>query len=369
MLVILVTCLLMAAWTTWFFGSRVAVYAVSASARLEVDTAPYPVEAHIPGRVVSTALTMGRVVKAGEVLVELDVRAQSLGVSEEQARIGGIGPQIDRLQDELAEQSNSRRAERVAANVAEKEARARHDEAVAAADFAANEEQRIKTLAARGLIRQADLIRAQSETKQKRAAAEALRLVAERIAAEQDRNDTEHRIKIERLERELAGLRAQVQTGTATVKRLQHEGELRQIVAPVGGTLAEVAALAIGRVLQPGDSVATIVPIGSLRIVAAFSPAEAFGRIRLGQPARLRLEGFPHTQYGSVGGVVSSVASELREGWVRVELALTQVTAPVPMQHGLPGSVEVEIERISPASLVLRAAGHRLAPRPDFVRR
>jgi membrane fusion protein (multidrug efflux system) len=368
-LVILTASLLLAAWTAWFFGARVVVYAVSDSARLEVDKAPYPVEAQVSGRVVSTALTLGRVVSAGEVLVELDVRAQSLSVSEEQARMDGIGRQIARLQTEIAEQLNSRRAEQAAGDVAGKEAQARHEEATAVAEFAANAEQRVKALADKGLIGQAELTRAQSEARQKRAAAEALRLTAERIAAEQRHRATEHRIVVERLEREIAGLRAQVQTGTLTVKRLEHEGALRQIVAPVAGTLAEVATLAVGRVLEPGQTVATIIPTGSLRIVAGFAPAEAFGRVHLGQPARLRLDGFPPTQYGSVLASVSSVASELRDGQVRVELALAPaVQTNVPMQHGTPGTVEVEVERISPASLVLRAVGRRMAPKPASER-
>lgn len=369
-LAVVITCLLLAVWTSWFFGARIAVYAVSADARLEVDTAPYPVEAPVSGLVVSTTLTMGRIVTAGEVLVELDVRAQNFGLLEEQARLGGLGPQIARLQGEIAAQSTSRRAEQAAADVAVKEAQAHHEEAAAVAEFAANAELRTRTLADKGLIRQEEMIRAQSETKQKRAAAEALRLTAERIAAEQQHKDTEHRIKIERLEREIANVRAQVQTGTATVKRLQHEGDRRQIVAPVNGTLAEVATLAVGRVLQPGQTIATIVPTGGLRVIAGFTPAEAFGRVQAGQTARLRLEGFPPTQYGSVYAIVSSVASELREGRVRVELQLTPTARPtVPMQHGLPGTVEVEVERTSPASLVLRAVGHRMAPNPPSDRR
>lgn len=361
-LAILVTCVLLAVWAAWFLLGDVAVYAVSDTARLEVASAPHPVEAPVEGVVVSTQLTMGRLVRAGEVLVELDVRAQNLGLLEEQARIGGIGPQIARIQGEIAAQSNSRRAEQAAAAVAVKEAQARHEEAVAAAEFAATAEQRTKALADKGLIRTEEMIRAQSETKQKRAAAEALRLTAERIAAEQRHTDTEHRIKIERLEREMAGLRAQAQTGTATVKRLQHEGQRRQIVAPVDGTLAEVATLAVGRVVQPGQTVATIVPTGGLRIVAGFTAAEAFGRVQTGQRARLRLHGFPPTQYGSVQAVVSTIASELREGRVRVEFALAPAErGTVPMQHGLPGTIQVEVERISPASLVLRAVGRRMA--------
>jgi membrane fusion protein (multidrug efflux system) len=40
----------------------------------------------------------------------------------------------------------------------------------------------------------------------------------------------------------------------------------------------------------------------------------------------------------------------------------------VPLQHGLPGSVEVEVERASPAALTLRTAGQLLtAPRSAFI--
>jgi len=211
------------------------------------------------------------------------------------------------------------------------------------------------------LIQQADLARAQSETRQKRAAVEALRLAGERLGAAQLHQDAEHRVRLERLRREIAALRAEQTTGAATVDRLEYEGQQRRIVAPVAGTLAEVATLAAGQVLQAGDAVATIIPDGGLRIVAAFLPAEALGRVRAGQPARLRLDGFPPTQFGSIGAVVSTAARELRDGRVRVELALTSLPAGVPVQHGLPGRVEIQVEQLSPAALVMRAAGLRLA--------
>ena len=58
---------------------------------------------------------------------------------------------------------------------------------------------------------------------------------------------------------------------------------------------------------------------------------------------------------------VTSVAAEARDGVIRVELQLPPETpTAMPLQHGLPGTVEVEVERISPAALVLRAVGTRL---------
>ena len=56
------------------------------------------------------------------------------------------------------------------------------------------------------------------------------------------------------------------------------------------------------------------------------------------------------------------MASEVRDGRVRVELTVaSEPPARLPLQHGLPGTVEVEVEQATPATLVLRAAGQLLA--------
>jgi membrane fusion protein (multidrug efflux system) len=55
------------------------------------------------------------------------------------------------------------------------------------------------------------------------------------------------------------------------------------------------------------------------------------------------------------------VGSEPREDGVRVELLLRpDPGSRIPLQHGLPGSAEIEVERLSPASLALDAAGRYL---------
>jgi membrane fusion protein (multidrug efflux system) len=66
---------------------------------------------------------------------------------------------------------------------------------------------------------------------------------------------------------------------------------------------------------------------------------------------------------------VQSVASETRDGRLRVDLALDpSQSPPVALEHGLPGAVEVETERVAPVALLLRALGRSMAtanPRPD----
>jgi len=94
------------------------------------------------------------------------------------------------------------------------------------------------------------------------------------------------------------------------------------------------------------------------KIVASFAPAVALGRIYPGLPATMRLDGFPWAQYGTIQATVRHVATKINDGSVQVELAI--IAPPrsfVPLQQGLPGEVEIELEQISPALLLLRAAG------------
>jgi len=133
-----------------------------------------------------------------------------------------------------------------------------------------------------------------------------------------------------------------------------------QIVASGDGRLGEVAPLRAGSFVREGDRLAAIIPDGLLRVVASFPPSEAIGRVRKGQKAWLRLDGFPAAEYGPIVANVVSVGNEVRDGKVQVELAL-QPNPRIPLQHGLPGELDVEVDRISPASYLLRKAGGYLA--------
>jgi membrane fusion protein (multidrug efflux system) len=158
---------------------------------------------------------------------------------------------------------------------------------------------------------------------------------------------------------QLAGMKAKL---GAVVDRLESELELRRVVAPVSGTVGEASNLKIGTVVSAGERLGAIVPGGSLKIVAQFQPADALGRIQTGQRARLRLDGFPWTQYGALSATVTRIANEVRDGLVRVELK-PAADFQLALQHGLPGAAEVEVEQISPAALLLRVAGQALTPK------
>ena len=110
-----------------------------------------------------------------------------------------------------------------------------------------------------------------------------------------------------------------------------------------------------------GTRLCTIVPSGNLRAVAYFESATAAGRVKPGQAARLRLFGFPWTKFGVLRAHVERVGTEPREGLIRVELELDSAQkSRIPVEHGLQGSAEVEVEQVAPVALVLDAAGRYL---------
>jgi membrane fusion protein (multidrug efflux system) len=72
----------------------------------------------------------------------------------------------------------------------------------------------------------------------------------------------------------------------------------------------------------------------------------------------VRLLGFPWTKYGALSVRVTNVGSEPSDGLVRVELAVSRAPGnTAPLEHGLPGLVEVKVEQTSPLAMVLDAAG------------
>ena len=138
---LLIAGVLLGLWVAWFFRARVAVYAVSETADLEVDRAAHPVESQYSGRVVTSTLALDREVEAGEVLIELDADMQKLQLTEERTKLGALGPQIQSLEDQIAAEGRAAEQEQQTAAVALDEGRAHFREADAAAHLAESEAQ------------------------------------------------------------------------------------------------------------------------------------------------------------------------------------------------------------------------------------
>ncbi|HKR02646.1 MAG TPA: HlyD family efflux transporter periplasmic adaptor subunit [Pyrinomonadaceae bacterium] len=347
--------LILGLWTYWALVARISLYESSSDARLEAEHAAHPVEAPVAGRVIANHLAVGQQVSAGQVLVELDASTERLQLQEEQTQPAALNAQVISLRNDIESEEQALDQARRTARQAIDETRAQSREATAAARFARTEAERLEPLHKGGFISDLDFLRTKSKAEEQEAVAESRNIAVGRLEQEHLTAERDRQARIERLKGEIARIEAQMPTGRATIKRMEHEVGMRQIHAPVSGRVGEVAELRVGAVVQGGAKLGTIIPEGGVRAVAYFPPQAALGRIQPGQPALIRLEGFPWSQYGSLAATVATVASETSDGRVRVELEVSPGQASsIPLQHGLPGTVEIEVKKASPLMLILQ---------------
>ncbi len=362
---LLVAAALGAGWVWWFTATEVPLYEVTAAARLETNRAAYVIQSPIDGKLVFSDLTVGRRVKVGDELARVESDLQKLQRAESRSRIGSIDAQIRALENELllSESAAGDEGRTTLSNI--EVAKQQLKSAEAPARYLEGEIDRVKRLQAQGLIAERDYQRAISDAAEKRGTSDSLRATIDRMEREQRQRDSQRLVCHQQIRSEITKLMGEIQATRSSLDRLDFEIDRRIIRAPVAGLVGEAAVLRPGAFLTEGQKLAAVVPEGGTIMVAQYPPASALGRIQPGQTARIRLQGFPWMQYGSLQGTVARVASEVRDGTVLVELELGPVgQSSIPIQHGLPGSVEVEVERISPVKLALRLAGNwATAPR------
>lgn len=351
------------AWLAWMAFAEITVWETTGSARVEVSREAQSVEAGVGGRVTRVAVALDQEVAEGDVLVELDGQDLALRVEETTTRQAAAARREEALlAAQAAAEAALGQAEATAAAAGD-EARAHLREAESAATLADAQRARTEKLHASGGVSDEALESAQQVAAQRAAAVEAARTAVERLALQARQDESERRAAVEELRQQVAEVAGDRAAATSALARLAWEMDRTRLRAPVAGRVGELVPLYVGGLVSAGARVGAIVPDGELRVVAFFTPEAALGRVAPGQAARVRLDGFPWTRFGSLGATVTRVAREPRDGQVRVELAVTADPASaIPVQHGLTGTVEVAVEEASPLALALRAAG-------DLVRR
>jgi multidrug resistance efflux pump len=334
---IVIALALAAGWTTWACKARVTRYEISESARLEVDAAAYPVQTSVSGQLAASQLILGKEVHLGDVLAEIESDNERLSLQEERTRLATLEPQLAALRSQMQSQDQGRTDERRVLSLSIDQARAQYREALVQASSAEQESERAGRLQAEGIMAEADAQRAKAVAQGKRSAAESLKIAISRLEPELEVRDTDRQVGVKESLGDAAKLQASMATSSARIKRLEYEIERRRIRAPISGRLGECANVRPGSHISEGQQLGVILPSGKLQIIAEFLPS-ALGKVRPGQHALLRLQGFPWAQYGTVSAQVSRVAGEIRDGKVRVELAVSSAApSRIPFQHGLPG--------------------------------
>lgn len=145
-------------------------------------------------------------------------------------------------------------------------------------------------------------------------------------------------------ERQRVALTQELVKGRARLKA-------HRLIAPVDGTVQQLAVHTIGGVATPAQTLLVVVPDGAPLEVEALIANKDGGFVMPGQSAEIKLDAFPFTRYGTVPGVVESLSRDSvpdeRLGLVykaRVRLArdhLLHDGRPLALGPGLATTVEI----------------------------
>ncbi len=356
LIAVVVMVIVLALWGAWAGLAEVTLWETGAG-RVESIHRAHVVGASSSGRVVSVAAELGREVHSGEVLVELEADDVSAQLREAVVRREAFVAQIDAIEVEI--EAAAALAESIArgSTFAVAEARAQRRRAGEEARWAREQASRLERLVASRSV--ADEIggQAASEAAAWKSEARAAAFATKRVAGEADTREADAIVQLQGLRRERSRLIGQRDSAQAEIEGHTAERSRRRITAPVDGVVGERTELRPGSVVLEGQRVLTIVPRGPLRVVAKFPSRTTVGRLRPGQLARMRLEGFPWTRFGVVQLRVVRVGAEVQSGYLRVEFDIEKVPSEILLTHALQGTVEVAVERASPLEVMLRSVG------------
>jgi HlyD family secretion protein len=151
-----------------------------------------------------------------------------------------------------------------------------------------------------------------------------------------------------------------------TLNKANRMQDFTQVVAPVDGTVQDVADRSVGSVLKEAETLVTLVPDDADLYVEAQVAARDIGYLKLGDTVRVKLESYPFQRFGTVGGVLSVISPDsqpVKEGddshrVYKVQVHLTdtgQLAARgIHLKPGLVSSAEIKTGGETIATYILR---------------
>jgi len=253
---------------------------------------------------------VGDGVRQGDLLFRLDTERLD-------RQIGALAQRIERLREECAREENlgHRLASQYAATRAKSVSEIEHLEqerrgriALAEAEWsrARQEQSRSRTLIEEGVLPRSRLEEDHLRTVQAEEKLKQARLPVNRATLDV----LEKEYELRREEVELRSFSRKREWEAAQKEQVQLESEHRRhfIRAHVNGLVVS-GELQVGDVVPPGRVVLTIVQQLGLRIDVAV-PSRDLGGIRVGMPARIRLDAYDHQKYGTMEGTVISISPD-----------------------------------------------------------
>lgn len=108
---------------------------------------------------------------------------------------------------------------------------------------------------------------------------------------------------------DLSKAQAEAMVRREELTKASQKSRLQRLVAPVDGTVQQLAAHTVGGVVEAVRPLMVVVPYGALTIEAKVLNKDA-GFVHRGQQVAVKLEAFPFTRYGTVPGRIESISTD-----------------------------------------------------------
>ncbi|MFZ5708789.1 MAG: HlyD family efflux transporter periplasmic adaptor subunit [Pseudomonadota bacterium] len=325
----------------WLSGGR---YETTDNAALH--QARVAIASDLSGRVVTSTVADNAVVRAGDVLFQVDPEKYRLALAQAEAALSQARLQVEQLK---AAYAVAVAQERVAA---------------AEAEFRATEFRRAQSLTGRGVATDSSLSAARSAA---RKADEALASAHESVLAARAALGGDPTIEADKHPAVLAAMAAR--------DKAAYDLSLTTVKAPADGVIYQAASFKPGQFVTASAPLFVLVETGDLWVDANFKETQLTG-IAPGQPAKIEFDQRPGVTadarveaIGAGTGAEFSVlpAQNATGNWVKVtqrvpvRLRLTDPTQAAGLGSGVSASVTVDTGRPSALSLLLARAEGRMA--------
>jgi membrane fusion protein (multidrug efflux system) len=289
----------------WLVAGRYEITTDNAYIRADIAT----IAPKVQGYVEQVHVTDNQAVKAGDLLVTLEVADYATRVSEAAAALQqAIAAQAQARAGVAAAEANVETATAQIAAQRDRLAQAKASTAAAQADatLAANDLERYTELAGKGHYPKASLDAAATKAQSARASLDQSK--AGITTAQSELNVAEanyHRAQedLASAKAAVAGADAQVEAARARVEAAKLDATRTELRAPFDGVVAN-RVVAEGQLLSPGQQTMSIVPVSQAYIVANFKETQV-ERMRTGQEVDIHVDAYPDLK---VTGTLDSIA-------------------------------------------------------------
>lgn len=165
----------------------------------------------------------------------------------------------------------------------------------------------------------------------------------------------------------LAEARMKVATTEQDLAKAADRQSVQNLKSPVDGTVQQIEVHTLGGVVTPAQKLMVVVPKGAVLEVEAKLPNKDIGFVEAGQEAEVKIDAFPFTKYGTIPARVELVSldavkdeeSQTKEYYFPVRLSLSESFIRlengkrVPLSPGMTVTAEVKTGTRKPIEYVL----------------